>query len=58
MAVAITPWPYITKDHHNGSSTRHFCVSKDRFATEEDALNTAIREARKRIDDGFDPTQM
>lgn len=52
------PWPYVIKYYEKGGwSAKHFYVSMTRFATHEDALNTALAEARKRIDEGFNPAQ-
>ncbi|HLW54686.1 MAG TPA: hypothetical protein VKW06_17755 [Candidatus Angelobacter sp.] len=55
------PWPYVIKYRedvrYRAKSAEHFYVSMDRFPTKDEALNFAIQEARKRIDDGFDPSQ-
>lgn len=52
------PWPYVIKHYGAGSwSAKHFYPSMTRFATQEDALNFAVQEACKRIDEGFDPSQ-
>jgi hypothetical protein len=55
------PWPYVIKyrdeERFRAKSMEHFYVSMDRFATKDDALNFAMQEARKRIDEGFDPSQ-
>jgi hypothetical protein len=47
-------WPYIERSHTNGKSKRHFVLDVELFATESEALQAAIAEGQKRIDQGFD----
>lgn len=46
-------WPYIEKSHPNGTSKQHFVLDPERFATKEAALQAALSEGQRIIDQGF-----
>ncbi|MGA7314899.1 MAG: hypothetical protein WBX22_13090 [Silvibacterium sp.] len=48
-------WPYIEKTHPNGTSKQHFILNDERFATKEEALQAALAEGQKIIDQGEQP---
>jgi hypothetical protein len=48
-------WPYVVRIRPNSDTKRHFVLSQERFATRQEALDTALAEGRRRIDGGFDP---
>jgi len=51
-------WPYIEKTRPNGVSKRHFVLDGERFDTKDAALQAAISQGQRAIDQGFDPEQL
>ena len=47
--------PYVVKSRRSGSSRRRFVLDVERFDTKETALQAAIVQGQKKIDEGFDP---
>jgi hypothetical protein len=50
--------PYVVKPRSNGMSKRRFLLNIERFATKEAALEAAIAEGQKLIDQGFDAEEL
>lgn len=46
-------WPYIGQRSSSGMAKQHFLLSKEEFATKEEALRLAVKEGQEKIDNGF-----
>src|SRR5579864_3823571 len=52
------PWPYVGVIRPYSDAHRHFLVSPSEFSTKEAALKAAIEEGKRKIDAGFNPSEV